>query len=214
MTWNLLEEKQEMAKLGANIKRDIKLCGHCSDVRWKSNVNKRILKDKTAFCFLAAEIESQAWRLAGVARTAQIICCKSCFTDWLGYLNHGQTTCLRIRRFWLLMSSISGEKQIGFSLSSYRTWDEILKNNNVMLIYLVFAYLEWCRSMLYHMIVHYIWSQNILNTAGALPFTNICTFRISSWAGGTNTQWPVVSQNGWNFWGWQNAYRTDKECSS
>ena len=132
--------KNEMAKLGAEYKRDSSFVVIYGRRRvGKTTLIKEFLKDKTAFYFLATEeIESQSMkRLAGVvARTTQNnLLQKAVFTDWLelfqiiaNYVPENKKV-LVIDEFPYLVKT-----NPAFSSILQNAWDEILKDNNVMLI--------------------------------------------------------------------------------
>lgn len=132
--------KNEMAKLGAEYKRDSSFVVIYGRRRvGKTTLIKEFLKDKTAFYFLATEeIESQSMkRLAGVvARTTQNnLLQKAVFTDWLelfqiiaNYVPENKKV-LVIDEFPYLVKT-----NPAFPSILQNAWDEILKDNNVMLI--------------------------------------------------------------------------------
>lgn len=132
--------KNEMAKLSAEYKRDSSFVVIYGRRRvGKTTLIKEFLKDKTAFYFLATEeIESQSMkRLAGVvARTTQNnLLQKAVFTDWLelfqiiaNYVPENKKV-LVIDEFPYLVKT-----NPAFPSILQNAWDEILKDNNVMLI--------------------------------------------------------------------------------
>ena len=132
--------KNEMAKLDAEYKRDSSFVVVYGRRRvGKTTLIKEFLKDKTAFYFLATEeIESQSMkRLAGVvARTTQNnLLQKAVFTDWLelfqiiaNYVPENKKV-LVIDEFPYLVKT-----NPAFPSILQNAWDEILKDNNVMLI--------------------------------------------------------------------------------
>ena len=132
--------KNEMAKLSAEYKRDSSFVVIYGRRRvGKTTLIKEFLKDKTAFYFLATEeIDSQSMkRLAGVvARTTQNnLLQKAVFTDWLelfqiiaNYVPENKKV-LVIDEFPYLVKT-----NPAFPSILQNAWDEILKDNNVMLI--------------------------------------------------------------------------------
>ena len=138
--------KNEMAKLGAEYKRDSSFVVIYGRRRvGKTTLIKEFLKDKTAFYFLATEeIESQSMkRLAGVvARTTQNnLLQKAVFTDWLelfqiiaNYVPENKKV-LVIDEFPYLVKT-----NPAFPSILQNAWDEILKDNQCDADFIWFAY--------------------------------------------------------------------------
>ena len=132
--------KSELSKLNAEYNRDSSFVVIYGRRRvGKTTLIKEFLKKKTAFYFLATEeLESQSMkRLAGVvARTTKnTLLQKAAFTDWLDLFQviadykPGEKKVLVIDEFPYLVKTNSA-----FPSILQNAWDEILKDNNVMLI--------------------------------------------------------------------------------
>lgn len=132
--------KSELSKLNAEYNRDSSFVVIYGRRRvGKTTLIKEFLKKKNAFYFLATEeVESQSMkRLAGVvARTTKnTLLQKAAFTDWLDLFQviadykPGEKKVLVIDEFPYLVKTNSA-----FPSILQNAWDEILKDNNVMLI--------------------------------------------------------------------------------
>lgn len=130
----------ELEKLNLEYKRDSSFVVIYGRRRvGKTTLIKEFLKKKTAFYFLATEeLESQSMkRLAGVvARTTKnSVLQKAAFTDWLDLFQiiadykPEEKKVLVIDEFPYLVKTNSA-----FPSVLQNAWDEILKDNNVMLI--------------------------------------------------------------------------------